>query len=148
MENGVYAVMIILIAFLILMENANHGLLVLIALLILIIIYLYYTRGGNSDNDKIIQKLSRQAARWSVAAEQDENPMIAVLHANYGAGYLWALKDVATTTEIERVIGTTFQKFEEKIVAVQDKVVKNLARVCPEYAPDSSVLTRIAGEGE
>ena len=42
---------------------------------------------------KNINTLIRQAARWSVAAQQDESPIIALLHANYGAGYLWALKD-------------------------------------------------------
>src|SRR5207237_6958 len=40
-----------------------------------------------------VQILTRQAARWSTAASQDNNPLIAVLHANYGAGYLWAIHD-------------------------------------------------------
>ena len=44
----------------------------------------------NTKNEKkfIVNKLLRQTARWSTAAKQDNNSMIAVLHANYGAGYL------------------------------------------------------------
>lgn len=32
--------------------------------------------------------LLRQSARWSIASEQDNNKMIALLHANYGFSYL------------------------------------------------------------
>lgn len=48
------------------------------------------------------QKLIRQVARWSTAGKQDKNSMIAVLHANYGAGYLWALKDIIKMDIIEK----------------------------------------------
>ena len=44
--------------------------------------------GSRSTHVENIQKLTRQAARWSTAAAQDESPLIAVLHANYAAGYL------------------------------------------------------------
>ena len=59
----------------------------------------------NSNLDKEIKTLVRQASRWSTAAKQDKNPMISVLHANYGAGYLWALKDIATQSQIEKAAG-------------------------------------------
>ena len=63
----------------------------------MIIMYIITNNNGKKNNrEKQIefaaQKLVRQAARWSTAAKQDKNSMIAVLHANYGAGYLWALK--------------------------------------------------------
>ena len=50
------------------------------------------TRGMN----KAIEKLVRQSARYAVAAQQDESPVIAILHANYAAAYLYALKEFAT----------------------------------------------------
>ena len=56
-----------------------------------------------------IQKLTRQAARWSTAAAQDDSPLIAVLHANYGAGYLWALKDIATAKQIKNAYWCRFR---------------------------------------
>ena len=105
----------------------------------------------NNNNNKQIEfvakKLIRQAARWSTAAKQDNNSMIAVLHANYGAGYLWALKDIINNDIIEKKTGIDMMKFEDEIVKIQDEVTKNMAKLCPNYAPEQSVLTKIAGEG-
>ena len=63
--------------------------------MILMYIFINNNKKNNNTEKQIefaAQKLVRQAARWSTAAKQDKNSMIAVLHANYGAGYLWALK--------------------------------------------------------
>lgn len=100
----------------------------------------------SSSFKEIIQTLIRQASRWTVAAEQDRNPLIAVLHANYGTGYLWALKDIATDSEIKMATGIDFRKFTKNITSVQDKVTKQLSAVCPGYAPTQSYLAKIAGE--
>jgi hypothetical protein len=94
-----------------------------------------------------IQVLVRQAARWSTAADQDEAPMVAVLHANYGAGYLWALKDIAREDQIEEVAGIDMKKFTAKIVGTQDRATKKMAKLCPKYAPKRTYLTKIGGEG-
>lgn len=96
-------------------------------------------------NEKI-RILLRQSARWSVAADGDRDPMIAVLHANYGTGYLWALNDIATPEQIESATGINYNQFRTKVTQVQDKVTKHMAKVCPQYAPPPSVLTRIGGE--
>ena len=58
-----------------------------------------------------INTLLRQTARWATAAKQDENPLIAVLHSNYGAGYLWALKDIATGEQIKAASNVDNCKF-------------------------------------
>jgi len=96
---------------------------------------------------KPIQTLTRQAARWSTAADQDMNTLIAVLHANYGAGYLWALKDIATDSQIEEASGIDMKEFQNAIVSIQDKVTQDMAAKCPDFAPNPSYLSRIAKEG-
>ena len=73
----------------------------------MILMYIFIKNNKKKNNtEKQIEfaakKLVRQAARWSTAAKQDNNSMIAVLHANYGAGYLWALKDIINTNTIEK----------------------------------------------
>ena len=106
--------------------------------------------GGQSEEKReqnAIRILVRQAARWSTAAEQDESAMIAVLHANYGAGYLWAIKDIATTQEVEAATGINMSRFEREIVRVQDEATMRMARLCPQYAPTSTYLTSVGGEG-
>ena len=105
-----------------------------------------------SNNDKkikkfIAKKLVRQAARWSTAAKQDNSSMIAVLHANYGAGYLWALKEIMNNDIIEKNTGINMMKFESEIVKIQDEATKKMAKLCPKYAPEPSYLTSLSGEG-
>jgi len=118
----------------------------------MIIMYIITNNNGKKNNrEKQIefaaQKLVRQAARWSTAAKQDKNSMIAVLHANYGAGYLWALKDIIKMDIIEKKTGIDMMKFENEIIKIQDEATKNMAKLCPKYAPEPSILTKIAGEG-
>lgn len=95
---------------------------------------------------KNILKLARQAARWSTAARQDSNAMIAILHANYGVGYLSALDDIATQSEIENAIHIEYSVFRDEIVKTQDEATKRAIQTCPQYGPSMTVLTRLAGE--
>ena len=94
-----------------------------------------------------IPKLVRQTARWATAAQQDTSPLIALLHANYATGYLWALKDIATDTQINRQAGIDLQKFEQHILNVQDATTKKVLKACPEFAGEVDLyLSTIAGE--
>ena len=102
---------------------------------------------GSDRTKQNIVKLVRQAARWSTAARQDRNAMIAVLHANYGAGYLWALQDIAKAEQIEAAAGIDITKFQKEIVATQDAATKAMAALCPKYAPKKTYLTLLGGEG-
>ena len=119
----------------------------------MIIMYLFINNNNNKKDNMekqiefTVEKLVRQAARWSTAAKQDKNAMIAVLHANYGAGYLWALKDIIKTDIIEKKTRIDMIEFENEILKIQDEATQNMAKLCPEYAPKSSYLTRLAGEG-
>ena len=72
--------------------------------------------------------------------------MIAVLHANYAAGYLWALIDIATSDDIEMITGVNFLEFKKKITEIQDAATTRMASQCPEWAPESDLLSLIAGE--
>ena len=119
----------------------------IIAILLIYIFYFPRTNPKCSNKTEIIKTLIRQASRWSTAAEQDQNVMIAVLHANYGAGYLWALKDIATDQEIEDVMKIDVLKFKNEIIRIQDLVTKRMIKLCPEYAPDPTYISKLAGEG-
>lgn len=96
---------------------------------------------------RAIRKLTRQAARWLIAAEQDESPMIATLHAQYGMGYVWALKDIVSPTEFLLATGSPWHRFEQSAVGVQDKVSRKMIDACPDFAGDvDQYLARMAGE--
>ncbi len=122
----------------------------LVITIILVIIICYYLKrqiNNMCEKDKIIKTLVRQASRWSTAAKQDNNPLIAVLHANYGAGYLWALKDVFTDKEIEEVMDFNVLKFRDEIIQIQDNANLKLIKECPSFSNKSDYLAKLAKEG-
>ena len=96
--------------------------------------------------DEIIRILIRQASRWTTAARQDTNMLITVLHANYGVGYLLALKDIANSVQIKKATGVDILKFEAEVVKTQDLVTRRLSKLCKGFAPKKSYLTQFGGE--
>ena len=118
---------------------------ILLIIIVLLICHIMFKKNDN-DKSKIIKTLVRQAARWAMAAAQDKSVIIAVLHANYAAGYLWALRDIATDEEIKLATSIDVIKFRDEITKVQDMSTKRLARLCPKFAPDKSYLAEIGGE--
>jgi hypothetical protein len=97
---------------------------------------------------RVVDILYRQCARWAVASQQDKSDIIAVLHANYAAGYLWSIKDIVTTDEFQRITGTDFLEFEKRIVKIQDDATRRLVRRCRSAAPvsDQELLDAIYGK--
>ncbi len=93
-----------------------------------------------------INTLLRQAARYATAAEQDLNPLIAVLHANYGAAYIFALKSVSTDQEVLEATGEDVNRVTGLVLAIQDQAMQKLAKICPQAAPQGQ-LAIIGGEG-
>jgi hypothetical protein len=101
------------------------------------------TRGMN----KAIEKLVRQSARYAVAAQQDESPVIAILHANYAAAYFYALKDIASESQIHNATGIDVKKFKEHVTNVQDMVTRKTSEKCPEFVGEVDIyLAQIGGE--
>ena len=110
---------------------------------IIILVIIFFPKNKTGKN---IQTLTRQAARYATAAQQDQSPIIATLHANYATGYLNALKDIATPRQINQNTGIDVKKFEEHILNIQDMVSKKVVQVCPEFAGEIDLyLSTIAG---
>ena len=103
--------------------------------------------GSNAILGKIIRILVRQAARWSTAAKQDKNSMVEILHANYGAAYLFAIKDIASSEQISQATGIDVLKFEKEIISIQDNATKKMVKLCKKFAPKKTYLTSLGGEG-
>ena len=95
-----------------------------------------------------IKKLVQQSAKWATMAQQDESPIIAVLHANYAVGYLWAVKDIAGSSEISRQSGVDIKQFEEHIFNVQSMVTKKILKKCPELSGDIDLYLSSIAESE
>ena len=113
------------------------------AIFVLFLMMQNKTRGMN----KAIEKLVRQSARYATAAQQDKSPVVAIIHANYAAAYLYALKDIATESQIHNATGFDVKKFKEHIINVQDSITKKTTETCPEFAGQVDIyLAEIGGE--
>lgn len=105
-----------------------------------------YCDTHNKDPRKdTLKSLTRQISRWALAAKQDENPMIRLLHANYSTGYLWALQSIATNKQVYEATGVDMRLLIKEVVAQQDKATKIMADKCPNITPPDGFLSQIAG---
>ena len=116
--------------------------------LIAAIVILYLMMKNKTRNmNSAIEKLVRQSARYAVAAQQDASPVIAILHANYAAAYFYALKDIASESQIHNATGIDVKKFKEHITNVQDMVTRRTSEKCPEFVGEVDIyLAQIGGE--
>lgn len=116
---------------------------------LLIIIYYFFSNFKYifSNRTNIIKTLLRQSSRWAVAAYQDKSPIISLLHANYAAGYLWALKDIATDIEIKDITNIDIIKFTNKITNIQDKSTRKVSSSCPQFLDNiDRELAKLGGD--
>jgi len=101
----------------------------------------------SSKSNILINTIIRGCARWAAASLQDKSPLIAVLHANYASGYLWALRDTFSDEEIKRSSGINIIEFQKRITDIQDIATKQMISVCPKYASHiDTYLGKIGGE--
>jgi len=93
--------------------------------------------------------LLRQSARYAHAARQDKDILIALLHANYGTGYLWAAKDIFPESLLVKHFGSykEFKEFERGIIEIQDNVNKLSVAKCPQIVSKKDIITKLGGEG-
>ena len=105
--------------------------------------------GKETTNEKKenIKSLIRQTARWSSASIQDENHLIALLHANYGVGYLGALTQIYSQNDIEKYGGINLKNFSAQIYKIQDMATLKMAKNCVfNIPPEFFELAKLAKE--
>ena len=109
-----------------------NSLYIIIFCIIVLFVYNLFQRYQNKCKkfDDSIFILYRQVARWAAASLQDDSELIRLLHANYATGYLWAIKDIVSTDDFQRITGEDYLAFENKIVAVQDTASKMMVDKC------------------
>jgi len=96
--------------------------------------------------NKQIDTLIRKSAKYATTAQQDASPLVATVHANTAAGYLYALRDISSTEDIHGATGIDFKKFQQHILAVQDMVTKKTLEACPSFRGEIDLyLSTIGG---
>jgi len=102
--------------------------------------------GPADSKPELVKKLFHQMSRWSTAASQDENPIVKVLHANYGVAYMMALQDITNNGELTSILGlANIDKLFAEVSRVQSEATTALVKQCPTVAP-ASMLAKHGGE--
>ena len=79
--------------------------------------------------------LIKEAAQWSTIAQQDANPLLAVMHATYGTAYLNVARRLNTDADIEQATNVRVEEFSSTLQANQQAAVQKLLTLCPMSTP-------------
>jgi len=96
------------------------------------------TRVESASDIERINRLIKQSSRYAIAANQDDNKAIAVLHGNYAAGYLYALLDIYSEEEISNVSNIGLHAFKNEVQNAQTKATRGMYEACPGITPKKS----------
>ena len=125
----------------------KYNIFAIIIITIIIVLTLNFFYKENINNDTQIKAILRGSSRFTLASLQDKSPLIALLHANYGTGYFWALRDAFTDKEITKSTGLDIVEYQKKITTIQDNITKNIIKLCPNFGTELDLsLAKIAGE--
>ena len=113
----------------------TNAILGIIAIFVLFV-YVTINTNYNKRDSFIIKTLIRGCSRWAIASKQDKSPLIALLHANYASGYLWAIKDVFTNEDIHKWTGINIIDYQNKITSIQDDATQKVSEICPTFAKE------------
>lgn len=98
---------------------------------ILLLLVFFWKSGTPRDR---VQTLIQKCASYAVQAQQDTSPVQAMLHANYSAAYLDALKTVSSERQIQQVGSVNIGTFESHILNVQKSVTDKALQEVPDLA--------------
>jgi hypothetical protein len=123
-------------------KPATKAVVVCVLVLVLIVMSSGGARSGrgarsstDAQQDLATRALIREAAQWSTIAQQDSNPMLAVIHASFGQAYLNVARRLHTDAEIEAVGSVKVEEFSATLHANQQQAVQKLLAMCPMSSP-------------
>jgi hypothetical protein len=131
---------------------------IIVVVILIVSLYIFTKQySDNCDNSNNISNdinkariLIRQSARYAHAARQDEDQLIALLHANYGSGYLFAAKDIFPETVLVKLFSSydEYKDFEQGVIKIQDTVNTRTVDNCPNIVSTKDIITKMGGEGD
>lgn len=74
----------------------------------------------------------RQVTRWILAAKQDQDPAVMLLHTNYAVGNLDLIRQLFTDEQVERETGYKPLTLHREAITLQDYAQKKLLELCPD----------------
>lgn len=91
-----------------------------------------------------VKQVVDQAAQLSVQAQQDQNPMIALIHITQAEAILNTVATLVHAEDLPKLAQVEYTQLYEQIQQQKDKTMKNFLTTHPTATPDN-VLSTIAG---
>jgi hypothetical protein len=121
--------------------NVKAILVVLGILVGLVVLSLLFGSGSTmhssslSDSDQVTKSLIKEAAQWSTVAQQDSNPLLALVHSTYGTAYLNIARHLGSDDDIARSSNLNLGEFRNTLSLNQQAAMRALLAQCPMMAP-------------
>lgn len=96
---------------------------------------LFLPSSGRDMLFKNINQITRQMARYLIAAENDKDIMIAYSHMSYGIGYMWSLEEIASDSVISDAINNDYRIIKKNALQIQDSIITRMMSACPHLIP-------------
>ncbi len=95
--------------------------------------------------DKVPKKQSQQiasilenAGQWHVASNQDQNPVVALVHASYALASARSLQHLAPEQHIAKLTGTNVGELVRHLEREQQDAMHAIFQSCPSLRPDAA----------
>lgn len=106
--------------------------------------YLVYSNNNKKFLADIAKKLIKKAAQLSINSTQNNDYITSFEKANYAIGYLDALQDIMTDTEIINLVNIDLNKFRTELYKVQNNNILNIKTKCPNMTQEQEYLIEVA----
>ena len=93
-------------------------------------------RGSSRQTKSMVKEAVRNSAHWSTAADQDSNPLLGVMHANFAHAYLNIARTLTSDAEVEEAAQVRLDEFSRSVAQTQRNAVQRLLAQCPSVRPD------------
>lgn len=77
------------------------------------------------------KQLIKDSARWAAVSQQDQNPMLALVHATYAMAYINLARETFSDKELIQLSGTDTEELHAFIVRCQETAAKSVGTACP-----------------
>lgn len=87
-------------------------------------------------NAPLVRRLVKEAARWGTLSAQDTNPLISLIHANYGLAYARVCRELMSESDIARMLHVDLSEMIFMLTEQQERSMQQCSQACPEIQPD------------
>ena len=117
------------------------GIVVLVAVLVILASKMNQWRKGSlpAPQLKKLRTVIKQSAHYASLAEQDDNPVYSLMHANTALNYFALVEALTSASDIKRLSGVDASEMTQYLLWQQEKALGQLSRTCPTGQPKDAM---------